>query len=230
MPPPRDTSAERDAVGRAPLDRGRILAAAVGLADAEGLPALSMRRLGASLGVEAMSLYHHVRNKDDLLGGMLDVVASEFHLATDDVPWREAVRRQATSAHEALMRHPWSVPLWLTHRGAVGATRIRSMDRMLAALDRAGLDDVLLDRAYHAVQNHVIGFTMQAVSFLGSFDEGSDLPALAASFLADLDEAQAPHLAAHVRYHLRADADDEGADFAFGLDLVLDGVERLRRP
>lgn len=222
---------------RRPLTRDRVLAAGVALADAEGPDGLTMRRLGRELGVEAMALYNHVGNKDDLLDGMLDRVIGEIELpeAPADGPdgperpvggpdWRDLTRRRAISAHTVLMRHPWAAARWTTSVSA-GPARLRYLDGALRCLRIAGFPPHLLDRAFHTIEDHIAGHALQALGFpLDREEMAATGEELMRSFPAD----RYPDLAAHIRHHL--DQPDDGGGFAFGLDLILDGLERLRGP
>jgi AcrR family transcriptional regulator len=207
---------------RPPLSRERILAAAIAIADADGLEALSMRRLGGALGVEAMSLYHHVANKDALLDGITDLALSDVELPGPGGDWRAGVRTIARSTHEALMRHPWAAALMLSR---TIPSRFRYMEALLGNLRSGGLSAAQTDHAYHALDSYIAGFTLWQVGL--AIDEGS-LPDLAQAFLATLDPAVNPFLVEHIHEHLRErDPADEGS-FAFGLELILDGLERVR--
>ena len=207
---------------RPALTRDRLLQAAVELADRGGLESVSMRRLAAALGVEAMSLYHHVAGKDDLLGGMLDVVVGEMEVASPDLGWKEALRRSAISAHDVLVRHRWAAGLMMT--AGVGAARLRFMEGLLATLRRSGFPADLTHHAYHALDSHIVGFTLWQVSLPPS----EELTGLAADFLRQLDVESYPYFAEHVEQHLGDSAASGAEEFAFGLDLLLDGLERLR--
>ena len=209
---------------RAPLKRDRILREAVALADAEGIAAVSMRRLARVLGVEAMSLYNHVAHKDDLLAGMLDLVVNEFeapHTATD---WTAAIRRGAISAHDALMRHRWAASLMNATGIAAGPARLRWMDGVLRCLRDAGFSVEVTHLAYHAIDSNIIGFTLWQLSY--TFEKG-ELADIGRAFLDELPIDEFPFLAEHVRHHLEPTADDVNA-FEFGLGLLLDGLERER--
>ena len=209
---------------RAPLTRERVLRAAIDLADAGGIEALSMRRLAQELGVEAMSLYYHVTNKNDILNGIVDLVVSEFELPPAEADWKAAIRTTAVSAHEVLVRHPWAANLVLSGTG-VSEARLRYMDAILGSLRRAGFSADMTDHAYHALDSHIMGFTLWQVGMnLGSEDE---LRAMAGEFLAQLSAEEFPYLAEHVEQHLKPRTDDVG-EFEFGLGLILDGLERLR--
>jgi AcrR family transcriptional regulator len=208
---------------RTPLSRERILQAAVSMADAEGIDALTMRRLAGQLQVEAMSLYNHVANKDDLLDGMIELVAAEIEEPSGAAGWRAATRQRAISAHDALLRHPWSSILWAS-RMNVGPARMRHMDAMLRELREAGFAPGLLDVAFHTLENHVVGHALQASSF--PFD-ADDLPALSARYLEGFPSEEFPDLAAHIRHHMDQPAGGESS-FEFGLDSILDALERAR--
>jgi AcrR family transcriptional regulator len=213
---------KRTYAGRPTLTRERVVDAGIAVADADGIDALTMRRLGRELGVEAMALYNHVGNKDDLLDGMLDRAAGEIELSGDDVDWRTFARRRATAAHAVLIRHRWLPAVW-TSRISLGPNRMRYMDSALRNLREAGFPPELLDRAYHAVENHIVGHALQTIGFPLDNDQMQELgePLLRSQPLADY-----PDLIAHIRHHLdRAPEQDE---FAFGLDLILDGLQRLR--
>jgi AcrR family transcriptional regulator len=208
---------------RTPLSRERILQAAVFMADAEGIDALTMRGLAGQLQVEAMSLYNHVDNKDDLLDGMIELVAVEIEDPDADAGWKAAIRQRAISAHDALLRHPWSSILWAS-RMNVGPARMRHMDAMLRELREAGFTPGVLDVAFHTLENHIVGHALQASSF--PFD-ADDLPALSASYLEGFPADEYPDLAAHIRHHMEQPANDMSS-FEFGLDSILDGLERAR--
>ncbi|RKS05128.1 TetR family transcriptional regulator [Nocardiopsis sp. Huas11] len=207
---------------RAPLTRDRVLDAGVALADAEGIGALSMRRLGRELGVEAMSLYNHVDGKTDLLDGMLDRVVGEIELPEGDTGWRDQARRRAISAHEALMRHPWAASLWTSSLNP-GPRRMRYMDVALRSLRAADFTPGLLDRAFHTIEDHLVGHALQALGFPLDPDEMEEA---GERVLRSFPVETYPDLAAHIRYHV--ESKDQGGGFEFGLDLILDGLERLR--
>src|SRR6478672_3742938 len=154
MPPAENGS------GRARLSRDRVLAAAVALADSGGPDSLTMRRLGAHLGVEAMSLYKHVANKDDLLDGMVDLVFAEIELPTGGTDWRTAMRRRAVSARAALTRHPWATPL-MQSRTAPGPATLHHHDTVIGTLRGAGFSVALTAHAFSALDAYIYGFAMQ---------------------------------------------------------------------
>jgi len=210
---------------RAPLSRARVLEAAIGLADESGIASLTMRKLAQELGVEAMTLYYYVSNKDEILDGMVDIVVGEIELPSLAADWKAAIRRTAISAHAVLIRHPWAASLMLSSAG-VSDARLRYMNSILGSLRLSGFSAEMTDHAYHALESHIIGFTLWVVGMdLGS-DE--DLALLATNFLRDLPRDRLPHLAEHVEQHLKPRNPDDEGSFAFGLDLILDGLERIR--
>lgn len=207
-----------------PLSRERILAAAVELADADGLSGLSMRRLAARLDVEAMSLYYHVRNKNDLLRAILERVLTELELPPPDTPWKEALRAISLSAHHVLDRHRWAAKVLMTP-GASSETRSRWMEAVLASLAAAGLPPGLADHAYHALDSYVVGFSLWESSIPYS---AAEIETLAREYLAALPTAEFPHTAEHVLWHLDSSGGGGRRAFVAGLDMFLDGLELAR--
>jgi len=209
---------------RAPLSRERVLEAALELVDRDGIDALSMRRLGQVLGVEAMSLYNHVANKHDLLTGLVDRVAGEIEPAAPGEDWVASIRAGALSTYAALRRHPWASGLMLT-ADHVSSARMHQMDALLARLREAGFVDETVYHAYHAIDGHVFGFSVWAA---GHDVAEEDLPALATAFAAQHPLDDHPDLLAHFRMHLDRGSHQDVSAFEFSLDLLLDGLERLR--
>ncbi len=217
-----EPEATPSATPRGPLSRERVLDAAIDLADRGGIESLTMRKLAQELGVEAMSLYYHVANKDEILNAIGDMVVREIEPPTTGEDWRAAIRRSAMSAHEVLLRHRWAAGLLLSSSGASEA-RLRYMDSILGALRSAGFSAEMTDHAYHALESHIMGFTLWLVGMdLGSRE---DVAALATAFLQELPPDM-PHLAEHVEQHLKPRSPDDEGEFAFGLDLILDGLGR----
>ncbi|MDP8907678.1 MAG: TetR/AcrR family transcriptional regulator C-terminal domain-containing protein, partial [Chloroflexota bacterium] len=140
---------------REPLSRDRVLQAAVALADRSGIDALSMRKLADELGVEAMSLYYHVANKDAILDGIMDVVTSEIELPSDSSDWKTALRQNALSTRDVLLRHPWASGLRVSRRGD-GPARLRHEEWMLRTLREAGFSKDLTYHAFHTLESHVL--------------------------------------------------------------------------
>jgi len=209
---------------RVPLTRERVLGAAVLLADEDGIESLTMRSLGLRLGVEAMSLYNHVANKDDLLDGMVDLVVSEIELPTDTVDWKAAMRRRAISAQSVFSRHPWASAL-VDSRESSGPARLRYFDWVIGALRRAGFTLEMAVRAFSLLDSYVYGFGRQQLNM----SAGGDLEPgeMGAAFLRAIPAAEYPYLREMVVEYAMKYGYDESADFAFGLDLILDGLQRL---
>jgi AcrR family transcriptional regulator len=208
------------------LTRERVLQAAVALADGSGIEALSMRKLGEQLGVEAMSLYNHVANKDDLIDAMIDSVFAEIDLATGEPSWRAAMRRRAVSVRVVLKRHPWAVPL-MQSRTNPGPSTLGHLDALIGMLRGAGFSVVLTAHALSAVDAYVYGFAMQEKAL--PFDTEERSTEVIEHILAAMPADQWPHLVEFSREHVLKPGYDYGQEFEWGLDLVLDGLERVRR-
>jgi AcrR family transcriptional regulator len=212
------------AAQRLPLSRERVLEAAISLADEGGIASLTMRKLAQALGVEAMTLYYYAANKDDILDGIVDIVLSEFELPSPGSDWKAAIRRAAMSAHDVLVRHPWAATLMLSAIGTSPA-RQRFMNAILGCLRESGFSADLTDHAYHALDSHITGFTLWAVQVQ---IDPEKMPELAESFLREVPADEYPYLVEHVHQHLKERSPDDESEFAFGLDLILDGLQRLR--
>jgi AcrR family transcriptional regulator len=205
---------------RVPLSRERIIDAAVDVADREGLGAVTMRRLGQQLGVEAMSLYKHVADKNDVLAGIADRVASEFELPSRDVDWRMAIRASSIAAYAVLSRHPWAGPL-LESDFDPGPARLAYLDAVVDVLHDAGFSLQDVAHAFGALDSHLYGFTMQVASWPFGVDEYAEV---ATELAAGFDPERYPNLIA-----MATMVGQEGGvplDFTFGLDLLLDGLAR----
>lgn len=213
----------RNAHAATPLTRDTVLRVAVSLADASGIEALSMRALGRQLGVEAMSLYNHVANKDDLLDGMVDMVIAEIDLPALEADWRDAMRARAYSARAAFTRHPWA-PLLIDSRVSGGVGRLRYFDAVIGVLRRAGFTVELAARAFSLLDSYIYGFGRQSLHMTSG--DGGGVPA-AEGFLRALPAEDFPYLAEMAATYATSPGYDEAADFAFGLDLILDGLQRV---
>lgn len=209
---------------REPLSRERVLRAAIALADDGGIESLTMRRLAQALGFKPMALYHHVAGKDDLLNGIVDLIHEEIEPPARGGDWKQSLRRSAISAHRTLVRHPWACNLTMTTE--VSTARLRYMEEILATLREAGFSADLTHHAYHALDSHVTGFTLWLVNL--PFESDEELAALASSFVEQLSREEYPYLAEHIDQHLLPPDPESEGEFAFGLDLILDGLERLR--
>jgi AcrR family transcriptional regulator len=223
MPTRPKTEPTAAPMARRPLSRERVLRAAIDLADAGGLEAVSMRKLGQILHVEAMSLYKHVASKDDILDGMAELITGEFEAPAATGDWRTAIRSSAISTHEVLLRHPWASTL-IESRVNLGPARLRYVDAVIGALSRGGFDMPTVARAFMALDSHTYGFTLQEQSWTVDVEE---TPERAAALARTLPRDEYPNLV-RMTEMVSTTADAFPLDFAFGLDLILDGLERLR--
>ncbi len=215
--------------GREPrvrLSRDRILLAAIALADEAGIDALTMRKLGERVGVEAMSLYNHVANKDELLDGMIDGVFAEVRMLSGGVDWRSAMRHRAVSMREVLGRHRWAIAL-MESRSAPGPATLRHHDAVIGVLRNAGFSVALAAHAYSALDSYIYGFALQERSL--PFDTAEETAAMAQDFIARIPADEYPHLAELTVQHVMQPGYDYGDEYLFGLDLILDGLEHARR-
>jgi AcrR family transcriptional regulator len=214
---------EETNVRRTPLNRTRVLEAAVALADETGLDAFSMRRLAQELGVVPMALYKHVANKDELIDGMVDVVWGEIDDPSADLDWRSALRRRALSVREALIRHPWAIGLMEIRRP--GPANLRHHDAVLGCLRGAGFPFATAVHAYSVQDAYIYGFALQekTLGFETPQDAGKAAQRRAAGNAA-FDAY--PHLA-EIVMKLPETGYDPALEFEWGLDLILDGLERL---
>jgi AcrR family transcriptional regulator len=208
------------------LSRERVLAAAIALADGGGIESLTMRRLGDDLGVEAMSLYRHVTNKDDLIDGMVDAVFAEIALPAEGTDWRTAMRERAMSTREVLSRHPWATPL-MQSRTTPGAATLRHHDTVIGTLRRAGFPVALAAHAFSALDSYIYGFALQERSL--PFETSEQTADLAQAILGRFPADAYPYLAELTVQHVLQPGYDYGHEFEFGLDLVLDGLDRALR-
>lgn len=209
------------------LTRDRVLRAAVALADEGGLEALTMRKLGQAVGVEAMSLYNHVGGKDDLLDGLVDIVFSEIALDCDGKDWKTAMRRRAISAREALERHQWAIGL-MESRLHPGPATLGHHDAVLRCLRQAGFSIAMAAHAYSALDSYIYGFALEQTSL--PFDTGQPAAEMVEMFLRQFPGAQYPHLAEMAVKHVMKPGYRYAEEFEFGLDLILDGLEKATAP
>ncbi len=209
---------------RAPLTKERVLDAAIELADRGGLGALTMRRLGAALGVEAMSLYKHVASKEALLDGMVDRVIGAIAIPEAGTHWRDAMVQRAASARAVLGRHAWVIGL-LEAGADSGPSTLRYLDAIIGSLRAAGFSMEDAGRAFMVLDSYVYGHVVQESNF--PFAAPEEIAQTAATAL-EVEALRAfPNLAAMYE-HATTYEHSLDAQFAFGLDLVLDGLERLR--
>jgi AcrR family transcriptional regulator len=210
---------------RIPLSQERVLRAAVAFADDQGIASLSMRKLGEVLGVEAMSLYNHVANKDQLLDGMVDLVFGEIDLP-EGADWKTAMRERAESARQALRRHPWAIALMSTRTSPGGAT-LRHHDAVIRSLREGGFSIQLAAHAFSALDSYIYGFALQEATLpLGDTEE--ETAEMAQMMMTQVSADEFPHLTEFTVEHILQPGYDYGQEFGFGLDLILDGLGRAR--
>ena len=210
---------------RTPLSRDRVLRAAVALADESGIDSLTMRKLGDALGVEAMSLYNHVANKDDVLDGMVDLVFSEIGLPSGGGDWKTAMRQRAISAREVLSRHRWAIGL-MESRASPGSATLRHHDAVIGSLREGGLSIEMAAHAFSALDSYIYGFALREASL--PFDTAEETEEVAQMILKQLPPDEYPYLTELTVEHVLQPGYDYGNEFEFGLDLILDGLERTR--
>jgi AcrR family transcriptional regulator len=206
---------------RPPLSQHRVVAAAVKLADREGIDAVTMRNLARELGVEAMSLYHYVPNRDAILDGMVDAVFAEISLPSGSA-WKEALRDRATRARAALSQHRWAIGLMDSRRNP-GPHTLGHHDAVLGVLLRAGFPLALAAHAYALLDSYIYGFVLQEVSL--PFDSPEGAREVAQEILGALPVDAYPHLVELTTQHVLAEGYSFGREFDFGLTLILDGLE-----
>jgi len=217
------TKTRRPPARRAPLDRTKVLRAALQMTDKGGIESLSMRKLAQALKVEAMSLYNHVANKEDILDGLVELVVSEIDLPAIGGDWRAVMRRRAISAHAVLMRHPWATLLFVS-RFHIGPNMLRYVDATLGCLRAAGFSYPMADHAWNAVDAYIYGFTLQKLNF--PLDP-AEYAAAAQQFLHMIPVDQFPSLNG-LSQEVIAGRHDGIHALELGLDLILDGLERMR--
>ena len=209
---------------REPLSRERLIDAAMAIADQGGLDAVTIRGLARALHVEPMSLYHYAASRDEIVGWLVDRVVDQIELPSAASTWRDGLRACAVSAHDVLRRHPWACnPLMAGPR--ISTPRLRMVDAMLATLGRANLPPELADLAYHAVDSHILGFTMWQAGYSSGMPLTSEE---LEGFMRAIQIERYPSLQAHAAWHLQEPAPVRVSEFEFKLDLILDGIERLR--
>jgi AcrR family transcriptional regulator len=219
---------------RVPLSRERVLRTAVAVADERGLESVTMRRLAEVLGAEAMSLYHHVANKDDLLTGVVDIIADEINEVVDkiDAPakgadWKKALRRRILAAREVFLRHPWAPRVFET-RSSASLAVLRYYDSVVRLMRDGGFTYDQIHHAMHALGSRALGFTQEL------FDPSEGAGGEQSTEEVERMAAEVPHLAGMLAEIVHDDPDttlgwcDDQAEFEFGLDLILDGLDRLR--
>ena len=210
---------------RKPLSQARIIAAAVQIADASGVAALTMRKVAERLGVEAMSLYHHVASKEAMLDGMVDQVFGEIALPEIGGPWQREMRQRAHSMRTVLGRHPWALGL-MDSRRTPGLITLQHHDAVVGCLRQAGFSLAMTGHAYAVLDAFIYGFLVQELSM--PFTSAERDAGVATQVLAAMPVAQLPHLLEFGRQHAMQPGYTFGAEFDYGLELVLDGLARAQ--
>ncbi len=210
---------------RTPVSRAAVLRTAVEVADRDGVGAVTMRGIARRLGVEAMSLYHHVANKEQILDGMVDAVFAEIELPADG-DWADAMRRRAGSARDALVRHPWAIGL-MDSRANPGPATLTHHDAVLGCLRGGGFSVAGAAHAFAVLDSYVYGFALQEVSL--PFEAEGEIEEVAAGIRSGFPEGAYPHIEEIMVEHALQPGYAFADEFEFGLDLVLDGLERIRR-
>lgn len=216
---------ERGAEGTTPLSKERVLRQALALADNEGIDALSMRRLGRELDAGAMSLYHYVANKEELLDGMVDLVFAEIHLPESRGDWQAAMRARAVSAREVLARHPWAITL-MDSRTTPGPANLRHHEAVIASLRKAGFSIEMATHANWLLDSYTYGFALQEASLpFADADELADM--IHEAYLPQLPPEEYPYLNEAATELMESDY-DPADEFTYGLDLILGALEHAR--
>ena len=218
------TTAPSTGATRKPLSRKRVLRAAMAHADRLGLSELSMRKLAEVLGVAPMALYRHIANKDDLIDAMIDVVFTEIDLPARDADWRTAMRQRAISVRDALEHHRWAIGL-MESRLHPGPANLRHHDAVLGNLRAAGFSVEMAAHAYSVLDSYIYGFALTKMNL--PFENGrGDVPDIAEGMLEPFPANTYPNLVEFITEHAMKPGYRYGEEFEYGLDLILDGIER----
>ena len=220
------TATGNAAAQRTPLSRDQVVRAAVALADEGGLDALSMRKLGQVLGVEAMSLYNHVAGKGDLLDGMIDAVFSEIGLPPAAEGWKQAMRQRAIAVRAVLGRHRWAIGL-MESRRSPGPATLRHHDAVLGCLRGAGFSIELTAHAYSLLDSYIYGFALQEASL--PFGTPEETAQVTQEIAGQMPAGEYPHLAELATAHVLQPGYQYGSEFEIGLDLILDALEQTAK-
>lgn len=210
---------------RSRLSRERVLRAAIAHADAGGLEALTMRTLAEELGVAPMALYRHIANKDDLVDAMVDVVFSEIDLPASSAGWKIAMRQRAISAREVLSRHRWAIGL-MESRTNPGPANLRHHDAVIGTLRAAGFTTEMAAHAYSLVDSYIYGFALTQMNL--PFDTSAEVAEVAQNMLQPFPRNDYPNLVEFIAEHAMKPGYNYGDEFVYGLDVILDGLERAR--
>ncbi len=210
---------------RARLSRERVLEAAIAHADAAGLEAFTMRQLAEMLGVAPMALYRHVANKDDLVDAMVDVVFSEIGVPSGGDDWKSSMRQRAVAVRDALTRHRWAIGL-MEARTSPGPANLRHHDAVLGRLRAAGFSVEMAAHAYSLLDSYIYGFALTKINL--PFD-ASNAGEVAGTMLDPFPANEYPNLVEFLSEHVLRPGYDYADEFEYGLDLVLDSLERESR-
>jgi AcrR family transcriptional regulator len=213
---------DQGAEPRTPLSRQRVLRGALVLADRDGIGALTMRRLGQELGVEAMSLYNHVADKGDIVDGIVDLVFSEIAVPSGRADWKAAMRLRAISAREVLLRHPWASSL-MQSRTSPGPATLRHHDSVIGCLRDAGFTLGMTAHAFSVIDSYIYGFAQQQQNL--TYTTSEEAAVVAENILRQLPADEYPHLTELIIEHVLKPGYDYAREFEFGLDLILNGLE-----
>ena len=208
---------------RTPLTRDRVLHTATRQADEGGLESLSMRKLGQELGVEAMALYHHFANKDDLVDSMVDLVFGEIELPTSGGGWRTAMRQRAIAVRDALLRHRWAIGL-MESRRRPGPANLRHHDAVIGSLRAGGFDIAMAAHAYSLLDSYIYGFALTKMNL--PFQSTAEVADVAQTMLEPFPMDAYPNLVEFITEHAMKPGYDYADEFGWGLDAVLDALER----
>lgn len=217
MKPPQSRRTRRE-----PVTRDRAVTAAIAVADEQGIEALTMRNLAQALDVEAMSLYHHVANKSDILDGMVDAVFAEIELPSDG-GWADDMQLRAHSLRATLLRHPWAIGI-MESRSAPGPATLRHHDAVIGCCRAAGFSVEMSAHAFSLLDSYIYGFVLQEVNL--PFNDNDDLVEVLDAMVPANFAQEYPHFAELTSEHVLKKGYSYGDEFEFGLDLIIDGLQR----
>ena len=210
---------------RIPLNRQRLIEGAVELADTEGIGSLTMRKLAQKLGVKPMTLYHHMANKEEVLDAMVDLVFSDIDLPLAGADWKPAMRRRANSARTTLIRHPWAVTL-MESRTTPGPATLQHHDAVIGCIRQAGFSVEMAAHAYSVLDSYIYGFVLQEVSL--PFDNTEEAHDVTEEIVQQFPAGDYPYLMEMAVEYVLQPGYEYANEFNFGLELILDGLERSR--
>ena len=218
------TQTDRKTRPRIPLSRERVLSAALHVADTGGIESLSIRHIANELGTKPMALYNHIANKDDILDGIVDLVFNEIAVPSEHIYWKTAMRLRAHSARDALVRHPWASIL-MQSRTSPGPSTLQHQNDVIGCLRTAGFTIHQAAHAFSVIDSYIYGFTQQQQNL--TYTTPEQATAVAENILHHLPADKYPHLVAMIIEHALQPDYDYAAEFDFGLDLILDGLDAL---